>query len=97
MNEILEASKRALWKQGHEYWRTTLIRSSKIKWRREKYFTNRRQKMKEYDRQKRSKIGIIDVAEKGNKWGRSLLKDIIEKNYPAVKDWKGKFLPPKLI
>lgn len=53
--------------------------------------------MKEYDRQKRSKIGIIDVAEKGNKWGRSLLKDIIEKNYPAVKDWKGKFLPPKLI
>ena len=37
------------------------------KMKKRKYFTNSRQKMKEYDRQKSSKIGITDIAEKGNK------------------------------
>lgn len=37
------------------------------KMKKRKYFTNSRQKMKEYDRQMSSKIGITDTAEKGNK------------------------------
>lgn len=37
------------------------------KMKKRKYFTNSRQKMKEYDRQMSSKIGITDIAEKGNK------------------------------